>query len=542
MNDRASPIPTSVLALPASLWRERAGAGERALRKALEAVYGAKSDLIADRLRRIADMADRYVQAFGDSPVVLARAPGRVNLMGRHIDHQGGHCNMMAIEPDVYIMAGHGPAGQLRARNLDRDRFPDADVSLGDMLTGYKGGAWADYVNRADVRERARAAGGAWYYYLVAAMARLTADDPTNTPKGVQCVVAGDVPVAAGLSSSSALVVAASEALLALMNRSLPAERFVTLCSEAEWYVGTRGGAGDQAAMRYARPGMVLQLGFHPLSVGEAAPWPEDCVLLVANSGYEARKSGNARDVFNQRVACYHIGREMLLRRYPELRCRVQHLRDLTPQALGWDDGTVADMVRALPEALPREEVPSAVGRELAERWLATHDCGDAPYPVRGVVLFGLAECERSRQCVGLLRAGELERVGHLMQVSHDGDRVSSHSRHWPWPQGKPYDDEALGDVIRRCRNGHALAEEPGAYACSTTAIDQMVDLLLEVPGVYGAQLSGAGLGGSMMALMRAGALEAAQSALNEHYYHPRGLRPLMLVCRPCAGCGPITL
>jgi len=65
-----------------------------------------------------------------------------------------------------------------------------------------------------------------------------------------------------------------------------------------------------------------------------------------------------------------------------------------------------------------------------------------------------------------------------------------------------------------------------------------MVDTLLNIPGVLGAQLSGAGLGGSMMALMNARVLEEAQRTLKRDYYDIRGLSPMMIACRPVAGCG----
>ena len=71
--------------------------------------------------------------------------------------------------------------------------------------------------------------------------------------KGLNLAVAGDVPLAAGLSSSSTLVVAALEAALLLNGLEIPHEKKAVRCGEAEWYVGTRGGAGDHAAMLYAQ-------------------------------------------------------------------------------------------------------------------------------------------------------------------------------------------------------------------------------------------------------------------------------------------------
>jgi len=464
------------------------------------------------------------------------------------VDHQGGHCNMLAIEPDVYVMAGAGDRGLLRLRNVDSAKFAAADVPLDELLLEYCGGDWTSYVGSAAVRDRARRASGAWHYYMQAALARLAAASQQDASPGVgfspgmDAVVAGNVPVAAGLSSSSAVVVAGMEAALALFGLEVAPDRLVTLCSEAEWYVGTRGGAGDQAAMKFGRRDAVVKLSFHPLRMEGTAPWPDGFTLLVADSLQEARKSDGARNRFNQRVACYQIGREMLLRLHPELRERVAHLRDLTPHRLQSPDHQVAEMLLGLPTSMVREDVRSAVGDDLAERLFVTHDCGSDPYPVRSVTLFGIAECERSRKCADLLVQGSMEEIGRLMNVSHNGDRVASSLGGWPWSEGMPYEDDDMGEVVRRCRDGETLADQPGAYACSTPRIDAMVDLALNVPGVLGAQLSGAGLGGCMMALMRDTAVEAVTNALNRGYYAPRSLEPRVIVCRPVAGCGRLHL
>ena len=58
-------------------------------------------------------------------------------------------------------------------------------------------------------------------------------------------LTAGNIPIAAGLGSSSALVVASAEALVRINHLDFTPEEFITICGTAEWYVGTRGGFGD---------------------------------------------------------------------------------------------------------------------------------------------------------------------------------------------------------------------------------------------------------------------------------------------------------
>ena len=56
------------------------------------------------------------------------------------------------------------------------------------------------------------------------------------------------------------------EALVALNGLNVPQGEFVELCGEGEWFVGSRGGPGDHAAMKCCRPGRLTHLNFKPFS------------------------------------------------------------------------------------------------------------------------------------------------------------------------------------------------------------------------------------------------------------------------------------
>jgi galactokinase len=82
------------------------------------------------------------------------------------------------------------------------------------------------------------------------------------------------------------------------------------------------------------------------------------------------------------------------------------------------------------------------------------------------------------------------------------------------------------------------LFMQPGAYACSTPEIDHMVDLACAVPGVAGAQLAGAGLGGCIMILAREEAVPDVRKALTAGYYRPRALESAAIPCITVEGAG----
>jgi N-acetylgalactosamine kinase len=82
------------------------------------------------------------------------------------------------------------------------------------------------------------------------------------------------------------------------------------------------------------------------------------------------------------------------------------------------------------------------------------------------------------------------------------------------------------------------LARQPGRYACSLPVIDRMVDIASATPGVAGAQLAGAGLGGCLMVLVRRETVPVLRANLDRFAKEDPGAEPAVLVCLPIAGAG----
>ena len=124
-----------------------------------------------------------------------------------------------------------------------------------------------------------------------------------------------------------------------------------------------------------------------------------------------------------------------------------------------------------------------------------------------------------------------------MMNVSHNGDRV--------FKGDTPYDysvsDEKLEALIRNLSDGvdieaSRIINQSGGYACSTKEVDGLVDLACSQPGVLGAQIAGAGLGGSVIILVRSGFESGLIAALEKGYYGHAGLEPGINVFSPACG------
>ncbi len=117
---------------------------------------------------------------------------------------------------------------------------------------------------------------------------------------GMEAMVASDLPPAAGLSSSSALVVGTALALLRASGRSPDALALAEELARGEQFVGTRGGGMDQAVSLGGRAGHALRIEFSPLR-WTPVPLPADWRVVVAHSGVRAEKSGPAQHAYNER-------------------------------------------------------------------------------------------------------------------------------------------------------------------------------------------------------------------------------------------------
>jgi len=355
--------------------------------------------------------------------------------------------------------------------------------------------------------------------------------------------IAGDIPIAAGLSSSSSLVVSAFEAVCHFNDLRIPHLEKAEFCGHAEWYAGTRGGAGDHAAMFYAKQQAVVHLQFFPLKIDEV-PLPPGYRVVACNSFVEHAPPG----IFNERIATYEIGLMLVKKQCPEHAPKLEHLRDLNAEHLGNSQADIYRIIKALPERMSRVEIRAALPdqSDVLEALFAPHTEPEDGYRVRQVVLFGLAECARGAQCQMLLKAGDMSGFGQLKYRSHDGDRQFKYRTDGTVETvDNRITDEALDGLIADLGSGDSerlhsaqIHQLPGAYDCSCEELDELVDLAKRVDGVAGAGLTGGGLGGCVLVFVREEAIDDLIQTLDSDFYTPKGHTDGTLICASVGGSG----
>jgi galactokinase len=139
---------------------------------------------------------------------------------------------------------------------------------------------------------------------------------------GFDAAVSSNIPAAAGLSSSSALVIAATLALFRMRELPWNFPELMKILPEGEMYVGTRGGAMDHAVCLAGRQGCAVRIAFDPITV-VAEPIPPGWVFFIAHSLQRAEKSGAAKEAYNHRRSLAQAGDPSALRHALSERDRV---------------------------------------------------------------------------------------------------------------------------------------------------------------------------------------------------------------------------
>ena len=319
----------------------------------------------------LADAATALFRSnFDAAPAGVWAAPGRVNLIGEHVDYAGGASIPFALEQNTAVAVAPRSDGLVRIASEFGGQVRRVDVFLDEVGPGWAAGtpdAWAGYV-----------AGSVW--------AGLE-DGVIASCEGLDIAIVSDVPVGSGLSSSAALECSVAVAAYELSTGHAPDDaartRLVLACMRAEnEVVGASTGGLDQNASLFGEKGKALVLDF---STGEVRRVPfniaeRDMVLLIADT--------NAPHSLNDGQYASRRG-----------------VIDAVQSALAGSEargGTIRD-------------IPDAVAD--ATRW--AREVGEDEGVVKRRVAHVVEETARTLEAASDLEAGNLDRFRELMRDSH---------------------------------------------------------------------------------------------------------------------------
>jgi len=390
---------------------------------------GMPSSEAASRASLMANVENGFRAVVGGEPAWRWFVPGRIEVFGKHTDYAGGRSLLAAVPRGIAVVARPRPDQIVRVADV---RYgATVEIDAGDATSIRRG--FANYIR---------------------VVARRFAENFPGAALGTDIAIGSDLPRAAGVSSSSALVVGIASALARRAELPARAEwrRHIGNVRDLAWYlgciengldfpglpgaagVGTHGGSEDHTAIMASRNGHVSQYQFVPLTHLGDVPMPQEWTFVIASSGIQADKAGSVLERYNRAA-----------------------------------NGT----------------------RALLELWNAR-----SPEPARslGAVLAGDRGAERLRSCLGPSSDGAFttedlyRRLIHFMREDH---RVALAAQAFAAADTNALDalsaasqrdaDELLGNQIPETRALAGVARQAGAFAASSF---------------------GAGFGGSVWALV----------------------------------------
>jgi N-acetylgalactosamine kinase len=267
----------------------------------LAAIYG--EDKAGEMAGRYAALADAFRAAHGREPAVFVRAPGRVNLIGEHIDYHGYSVLPMALQTQDVVIAvalDDSGAGGVKVTNAapgwDAGELPLDPGARVEFEAGVK---WWQYVQ----------CGYKGAFEFAASKGRPAA------PKPLRLTVDGRVPPGAGVSSSSALVVASflavAQALGIVAATRMTKAELGEATRACELHIGTMSGGMDQAASAMGTAGAASRIDFEPL---KATPvrLPAGAAFVVSNCMEPSPKAVDAEKRYNKRVTEGKLGAKLV--------------------------------------------------------------------------------------------------------------------------------------------------------------------------------------------------------------------------------------
>lgn len=367
-------------------------------------------------------------------------APGRIEFLGKHTDYAGGRSLLCAAERGLAVVAA--PRGDARIRIINAESRALAETEVAAHVVPVPS-HWSGYPV-AVARRLARNFAGPW--------------------RGADVAIASDLPPAAGMSSSSAVVVALFSVLADIngltarpdyRERIRGAEELADYLGavesgrdygdlEGDAGVGTLGGSEDHTAILCARPGALLQYRFRPVHLEKVLDLPQGHLLVVAASGVVAEKTGAALEAYNGAAAA------------------VADILDRWSRTTGRPGGTLAEVVSSSPDAVARLRaiLPGPLRNRLDQ--------------------FLLETCDIIPAAADAIASGNLHRLGQLVDASQ----------------------EAAGRLLGN--------QVPETIALARSARDL---------GAVAASAFGAGFGGSVWALVAADGAEEFRGCWADAYH-----------------------
>jgi len=427
-------------------------------------------------VRRFADLVRDGVGGFSaESRIFVARAPGRLDVMGGIADYSGSLVLQMPIREACVAGVQRADHRRIKVISVGDDRSHSFEFAA-DEIGGLR---------KTEHR-------GKWYSYIAGVFTILADAQAADFSSGATVLISSDVPIGKGVSSSAAVEVGTMAATCAAFGIDIEPRELAILCQRVEnTIVGAPCGVMDQVASNCGREGSLLSLLCQPAEIGDPLKIPAELDVWGIDSGVRHAVSGS--DYSSVRAAAFMGYRMLADAAGSRAADRYGYLANIP----------VEEYESKFPDVLPE----SMTGGEFLKRFQGHNDSvtaidADRSYAVRAAAEHAIYDSDRVKKFAGLLGEAQPNTyplLGELMSASHES--------------------------YRRC----GLTEE-GTELLFTLARERRSD------GIFGARITGGGSGGTVAILGRPDAGDAVADIADQ--YEKRTGRSARVFNGSGPGCG----
>eukprot|EP01135_Chromosphaera_perkinsii_P002110 Nk52_evm44s217 gene=Nk52_evmTU44s217 len=429
-----------------------------------------------DQSERYGSITKTFTERYGEKPSFIARAPGRVNLIGEHIDYCGYSVMPMAIEHDFVIAClPEDSLRKIEAANVD-DRFESGSFPADNLEVDSSNHSWINYF-LAGVK-------GIHDY--------MDSKGCNRIKSGMKVLISGTVPPGAGLSSSSAFVVASAMAAMKANGLDLDKTTLAEIAIKCERYVGTEGGGMDQAISILAEKGCAKRIDFNPLT-SHSTPLPSGACFVIADTAVVSNKAVTAGTKYNVRVVECRIGAKLLAKGLGLEWRVVKKLKEVQTKSGKSLEEMVKLACNSLKDTYTKDMLLEEFGieaKEFNESFLSP--------TTQHLVEF----CVRPRSHHVYSEALRVEKFYISCASGNDGS-----------------EDKFLTHTLAKLMNeSHASCKD--LYECSCEELDRLTSACVE-SGAFGSRMTGAGWGGCTVSILDSSKVNEFLEGIKERYYSP---------------------
>ncbi|KAG9284074.1 hypothetical protein G9A89_022848 [Geosiphon pyriformis] len=445
------------------------------------------------QIARYKKLIKAFQEKYNLPPTFIARSPGRVNLIGEHIDYAGFGVLPMAISRDLLIAVNCDEI----ASNINEESFVE--------IANVQNIKYPDRKWKFEGKEVVKIEEGIveWGNYFKCGYKGILQHLQLYNPKGMRCLIDSDIPAGGGLSSSAAFTCSAALATSYANSAQLTKIKLAEIAACCERFIGLGSGNMDQTASICSLLDHALYIQFLPITIATPTKFPPtqpSLAFVIANSLVAADKVATAPINYNLRVvetkiAAYHLGQQLFGKECKNLRETLDLFSgstEVTIEQLAMLSTQIELLFKKKKDGYTLSELGTLLKleeSEIVKRFMSKYPIRTDTFDLYKRAKHVIEESSRVLQFYEACSTGNVENSDQLF--------------------------EKLGELMNQ---SHSSCRD--LYNCSCKELDELVNICL-ASGAKGSRLTGAGWGGCTVSLVPLPSVPNFIQKVREKYYSP---------------------